>query len=112
MLNNVTQETEQPTDEEETESEIQNTQSSLVSEAYNSEESDDSKKTDVQVNNSNVMKLDANSGSVLQTNSSSQCKNDSEQKKSNRETMSYLKSKRIIRHKTNDTFETKKQRLE
>lgn len=35
----------------------------------------------------------------------------SESKKSNRETMSYLKSKRITRHKNSDTNEVKKQKI-
>lgn len=99
---------------------------SLASETYHSESDEATIKTesvdhDTATNSAastlsshSVVALQTNSGTLLVTDINTVLKPDLSSelsKKSNRETMSYLKSKRILRHKNHD-YENKKPKVE
>lgn len=93
---------------------------SLVNEVYNSDNEEPNIKTEAMevgsssgASTSSVVTLQTTSGTLLVTDINSVLKPGLSDiaKKSNRETMSYLKSKRILRHK-NSEFENKKQKVE
>lgn len=88
-------------------------QSSLVSDMYNSEESDECKdRTPSDLSDSSgAVSLQTSSGTVTVTEVNSVKADLSDVKKSNRETMSYLKSKRIVRHKNSEFEPSKKQKV-